>query len=82
MTQLAAALPTVEFAALRRARRSVLWAAAAALVLGAHVAVAYAVQNFSMANRDGWRAAAGAGDRDVADDGDAGSAGGLGSRTW
>lgn len=46
MTQ-AAALPLVELS--RFSRRDLgLWAGAAALVLGAHVAVAYAVQNFSM----------------------------------
>ncbi|UVK42422.1 energy transducer TonB [Mesorhizobium sp. AR07] len=43
----AAALPSVELARLRW-RDLGLWAGAAALVLGAHVAVAYAVQNFSM----------------------------------
>lgn len=46
MTQVAA-LPLVELS--RFSRRDLgLWAGAAALVLGAHVAVAYAVQNFSM----------------------------------
>ncbi|WP_095084112.1 TonB family protein [Mesorhizobium sophorae] len=46
MTQ-AAALPLVELS--RFSRRDLgLWAGAAALVLGAHVAVAYAVQTFSM----------------------------------
>ena len=51
MTQ-AAALPSVELS--RFGRRDLgLWAAAAALVLGAHVAVAYAVQSFSPIEMDG-----------------------------
>ncbi|WP_027060472.1 TonB family protein [Mesorhizobium loti] len=41
--------PTVELSRLR-GRDLGLWVGAAALVLGAHVAVAYAVQNFSMVN--------------------------------
>ncbi|MFB9982057.1 TonB family protein [Mesorhizobium kowhaii] len=45
----AAALPSVELS--RFSRRDLgLWAGAAVLVLGAHVAVAYAVQTFSMIN--------------------------------
>ena len=45
----AAALPSAELS--RFSRRDLgLWAGAAALVLGAHVAVAYAVQNFSIVN--------------------------------
>lgn len=45
----AAALPAVELS--RFSRRDLgLWAGAAVLVLGAHVAVAYAVQTFSMIN--------------------------------
>ncbi|MFD1982291.1 TonB family protein [Mesorhizobium newzealandense] len=45
----AAALPTAELS--RFSWRDLgLWAGAAALVLGGHVAVAYAVQNFSMVN--------------------------------
>ncbi|PZV34175.1 TonB family protein [Mesorhizobium kowhaii] len=45
----AAALPSVELS--RFSRRDLgLWAGAAVLVLGAHVAVAYAVQTFSMVN--------------------------------
>ncbi|MER9297430.1 energy transducer TonB [Mesorhizobium sp. M0621] len=50
MTQ-AAALPSVELSRLNW-RDLGLWAGAAVLVLGAHVAVAYAVQNFTMANEE------------------------------
>ena len=46
----AAALPSVELSRFRW-RDLGLWAGAAALVLGAHVAVAYAVQNFSMIDK-------------------------------
>lgn len=51
MTQ-AAAMPTAELSRLRW-RDLGLWAGAAALVLGAHVAVAYAVQSFSPIETDG-----------------------------
>ena len=49
MTQLAAAVPTAD-PPRPGAREIGLWAAAAALILGAHVAIAYAVQSFSLAN--------------------------------
>jgi len=49
MTRLAAAVPTTDTQR-PGAREIGLWAAAAALILGAHVAIAYAVQNFSLAD--------------------------------
>lgn len=51
MTQ-SAAMPTVELSRFGW-RDGGLWAAAAALILGAHVAVAYAVQNFNPIETDG-----------------------------
>ncbi|MBN9222366.1 MAG: energy transducer TonB [Mesorhizobium sp.] len=52
MTRQSAASPTVELSRLG-VRDLGLWAGAAALVLGAHVAVAYAVQSFSPVEMDG-----------------------------
>ncbi|ESX03988.1 TonB family protein [Mesorhizobium sp. M0179] len=47
MTQLAAAAPAAPRAGVREIG---LWAAAAIVIVGAHVAIAYAVQSFSLAN--------------------------------
>ncbi|MER8658228.1 TonB family protein [Mesorhizobium sp. M0847] len=49
MTQLAAAVPTAD-PPRAGAREIGLWAAAAIVIVGAHVAIAYAVQSFSLAN--------------------------------
>ncbi|ESY18058.1 MULTISPECIES: energy transducer TonB [unclassified Mesorhizobium] len=49
MTQLAAAVPTADPPG-AGAREIGLWAAAAIVIVGAHVAIAYAVQSFSLAN--------------------------------
>ncbi|ESZ34253.1 energy transducer TonB [Mesorhizobium sp. L2C067A000] len=49
MTQLAAAVPTADPPG-AGAREIGLWAAAAIVIVGAHVAIVYAVQSFSLAN--------------------------------
>ena len=49
MTHLAAAVPMAD-PPRTGAREIGLWTAAAILIVGAHVAIAYAVQNFSLAN--------------------------------
>ncbi|MER9425054.1 TonB family protein [Mesorhizobium sp. M0317] len=49
MTQLAAAVPTADPPG-AGAREIGLWAAAAIVIVGAHVAIAYVVQSFSLAN--------------------------------
>lgn len=49
MTQLAAAVPTAD-PPVAGAREIGLWAAAAIVIVGAHVAIVYAVQSFSLAN--------------------------------